>query len=282
MKFDKNLAALHGYLCGDGYVLKIKENFKNKHYTIGLSNQDKLLLKDFQSKFNNFFSISPHLYNERCQIANKEIHKYLTKEYSYHSYEWIIPKLSNENLRYWLRAFFDCEGWVEAEKGKNRSIKLECVNYKGINQIKDSLLRLGINSIIKTRNRTDKVIYRLNIFGLENIKKFEQKIGFLSIDKSIKLKLAINSYINYNWNIPLQKNKLLLFIKEKGRISKKRKEIRFHTIKLSNLKKLKYYLEKNNIKSNIIGPHFNQFNSKNYYLTIKSKNFDISKIYNIL
>lgn len=195
MKFDINLAAIHGYLCGDGYVIKNPENKKHKYYHIGFRNTNQELLLDFQNKFYKFFKIRPHITNEgRCRIQSKRIYGFLTKHFSYYSYEWIIPNLPKKLLKYWLRAFFDCEGWVECVKAKNRAIKLECVNLNGIEGVKKGLNRFGINSNIKVRKRKNKIIYRLGIFGYENIKKFKNKISFLHPKKKRKLEEAINSY----------------------------------------------------------------------------------------
>ena len=56
MKFDKNLAAIHAYLCSDGYVIKNPRTQKHKYYYIGFRNTNLILLKDFQKKFNDYFS----------------------------------------------------------------------------------------------------------------------------------------------------------------------------------------------------------------------------------
>ena len=155
MKFNKNLAAIHGYLCGDGYVIRNPPTQKHKYYHIGLRNTNSVLLEDFQSKFENIFGIKPIITNEgRCRIQNKEIYLFLTKDFSYYSYEWNMPRFSKENLKCWLRAFFDCEGWVENQPKKSRLIGLECCNEAGIFQIKEALLKSRITSEIqKKKNR---------------------------------------------------------------------------------------------------------------------------------
>lgn len=152
MKFDANLSAIHGYLCGDGYVIKNPENQKHKYYYIGLRNTNDVLLKDFQKKFNSAFGLKPIITNEgRCKIQNKDIYHFLTKNHSYYSYEWKLPKLSKENLSCWLRAFFDCEGWVENQPAKSRLIGLDCCNKFGLNGIKSSLQKFNVCSQVKKR-----------------------------------------------------------------------------------------------------------------------------------
>ena len=193
MNFDNNLAAVHAYLCADGYVIKNPPTQQHKYYHIGFRNTNLVLLCDFQKKFNNYFGVKPILIpGERCRKQSKELFLKLTREYSYYSYEWKMPLLTEEKLKYWLRAFFDCEAWVECQKRKSRLIGLECVNEKGINQIKLALLSLGINSTIQKR-RTRK-IFRLCICGLDNLEKFKRKIGFLHPKKRKALNNALNSY----------------------------------------------------------------------------------------
>ena len=91
---NKNLAAIHAYLCADGYVLKIKPK-KSKKYGIGFRNTNYTLLKDFQNRFFNYFKVYPHLTkNERCRINSKQIHTELKNRFgSFHSREWSVPKL---------------------------------------------------------------------------------------------------------------------------------------------------------------------------------------------
>jgi hypothetical protein len=269
MKFDKNLAAVHGYLCGDGYVIKNPKTQKHKYYHIGFRNLDLVLLKDFQEKFFNVFKIKSIITKDkdRCKVQNKDLYYKLTKNCSYYSYEWKLPNLSKENLKYWLRAFFDCESWVYNKPRQSRLIGLDCCNRSGLLQVQSALKKFNINSRIKKRkNRT---IWNLSIFGLNNLKRFSSHIGFKHPKKLNKLFIAIDSYVNYNWVIPSNKVELIKFINEKGRISLARKEIRFNTIKKKNLSILKKALNNHNIKSKILGPWYSGTGSKYYCLTIK-------------
>ena len=133
MKFDENLAAVHAYLCADGYVIKNPKTQKQKYYMIGFRNTNLTLLKDFQEKFEKVFGIKPYLIEgERCRIGNKEIYGLLTKEFgSFYSWEWRMPKLNKKLMKIWLRAYFDCEGWVTCKSHQNRMIGADCVNEKG-------------------------------------------------------------------------------------------------------------------------------------------------------
>jgi len=266
MKFDEDLAVVHAYLCADGYVIKNPRTQKHKYYHIGLRNTNDVLLKDFQEKFNKVFGIKPVIAHERCIAHSREIFEKLTKNYSYYSYEWQMPKLNKKQLRLWLRAFFDCEGWVELQEGKNRAIRVDCVNLKGIKSVKIALNRLGIDSAIKKGKRP---IYRLNICGLDDIARFKEIVGFLHPDKKSLLDRAINSYKTYEWNVPKEKKALVKFIKTKGKMRESRNEIRLLSIKKENLEQVIFNLLEYDIRTRILGPWKASSGSVYYCLILK-------------
>lgn len=94
----------------------------------------------------------------------------------------------------------------------NRNIGIDCVNKKGIEQVKKALQTIGINSKLKFRDK--QKIYRLYIFGKENIIKFKQEIGFLHPKKSEKLNEAIQDYVDYFWHFPKDKTECKEFIQK--------------------------------------------------------------------
>lgn len=60
---------------------------------------------------------------------------------------------------------------------------------------------------------TNRDVFRLNIYGKENIVSFEKQIGFLHPKKKTRLREAINSYVDYVWRFPAEKEALKSFIK---------------------------------------------------------------------
>src|SRR3989344_5107663 len=125
--FDSDLAAIHGYLCSDGYVQRLKETGRT-YYRIGLRNTNMNLLSDFQSRFKKVFKQTPTISKriDRCSISNKEAHTYLLKEFgSFHSYEWTAPKKFNNKteISLWLGAFFDAEGTGKSTKKELEKFK---------------------------------------------------------------------------------------------------------------------------------------------------------------
>ncbi len=274
MNFDTNLAAVHGYLCADGYVIKNPPSQKHKYYHIGLRNTNKILLKDFQRRFTKVFKIKPIIIpNERCKIQSKEIFEKLTKNYSYYSYEWKLPKLNKEQLKFWLRAFFDCEAWIENQKAKNRAIRADCVNLNGLRDVQKALDEFEIDSTIRKRKEN---MWRLNICGLDDIRNFDNEIGFLHPDKKTRLAAAIGSYKNYEWNIPKTRNELIQFINLQGKKRASRNEIRLFSIRKRNLIVLRNKLSAYHISSKLRGPWKN--NSGSIYFCLLLKLDDIREL----
>lgn len=193
--FDENLAAVHAYLCADGYVIRNPPTQKHKYYYIALRNTNIILLKDFQDRFEKYFGIKPILKEgQRCKVQSKEIYHKLVKQFvSFYSWEWRMPSLSKKNMKFWLRAFFDCESYVEAQKGKSRTVRLECVNKTGLESVRNALMKhFDIESSIKERKGRN--IMRLSICGKDDLLKFQKEIGFLHPAKSKKLEEAIRSF----------------------------------------------------------------------------------------
>lgn len=119
----QDFAAVHAYLCADGYVCKNLPSQKNKYYRAGLRNTCPELLEDFQTKFEKVFGKKPIIskQQDRCQIGSKEIFYFLTENFgSFYSADWSIPKvlLHKDLLSHWLRTFFDFKAGIIARLKK--------------------------------------------------------------------------------------------------------------------------------------------------------------------
>ncbi|MEM5800069.1 MAG: LAGLIDADG family homing endonuclease [Candidatus Aenigmatarchaeota archaeon] len=272
MKFNQSLATIHAYLCADGYVITNPPTQKHKYYYIGLRNTNEIILQDFQKNFERAFGIKPIITKEkdRCKIQNKNLFLKLTKNFSFYSDKWTMPKLSLKGLRCWLRAFFDCEAWVNVQKGKSRVIGLESVNKNGLEQIRNSLLKFGIK-VSNVKKRKNRNIWYIYICGKENLLKFKENIGFLHPNKNKKLLEAINSYINYEWLIPSEREEFIKFVNDKGKLRNDTKEVRFFSIIKDNLIRLKEELIKYGIDARMYGPWKNNRGRIYYCLSFKQK-----------
>src|SRR3989338_6557081 len=113
MKFDENLAAIHGYLCGDGYI-----SSQDKEISIRFGNTCLRLVKDFKKRTEKIFSIKRKITLKKvknrkdyyCYCATKkQIYKELILYGPYYTANWRLPIkfLNKKGLAVWLRAFFD-------------------------------------------------------------------------------------------------------------------------------------------------------------------------------
>jgi intein-encoded DNA endonuclease-like protein len=220
-------------------VIRNPECQKHKYYVIGLRNNEKVLLKDFQNRFEKSFGKSPRIRKDgRCVVNSKKIYHEIIKQGSFYSNAWSLPNLQHRNMKLWLRAFFDCEAWVELNGRKNRRIGLDSINANGLIKIQQALKSIGIESKInENKNRKTR---RLQIFGKENLELFEKEVGFLHPMKKSKLREVVISYPTYMWEFPKERTELKIFIskimKEKARF-KKPASIRIVSIIENNLKK---------------------------------------------
>jgi len=279
-----DLAALHGYLCADGYVISHKKDSKRKYYRMALRNTEKVLLEDFQSKFYNVFGLTPKIPTalDIAYKSSKETYFLLTNTFgSFYCREWAFPEIfiTLELKAIWLRSVFDCEGWVIVRVAVDRRIGIEMVNFKGLNKIKSLLLEFGIKS--RFHIRKNGRIFALYIFGKENLVKFSKKIGFLHPKKKVKLKEAINSFQNPVWAFPTKELLLKKFIlkKLKGKSGKigENKIIVCSSLRI-NLEKLQPRLiELYKVKPLVSKKNFNGIGTPYFQLSINRKE-DVQKI----
>ena len=268
------LAAVHAYLCADGYVVKNKPPQKQKFYRLALRNTQIELLEDFNSSFFSVFKKSPLLSKglDRSVVNSKELYYYFTKKFgSFYSSEWRMPSypMSESALACWLRAFFDCEAWLELQTRKNRAIHLQCINLQGLKQVKKSLRRLKITSKIKKVNKRN--IYCLSVFGRGNLIKFQEKINFLHPRKKQKLQEVLRDFEDYNWVLPDEPMALLEWLCNRIK-TKNSYRIRVCSKKRKNLVVLKRALARFfDIYSRISNSRFNGYGARYFELVVSRK-----------
>ena len=272
MKFNEDLAAIHSYLCADGCVIKNPVTQKLKYYKVDLRNTNLVLLKDFQERFYKYFGLKPCLYpGQRCQIGSKKIYTLLTNEFgSFYSREWQMPNLNKKLSRIWLRTFFDCEGWVFCKTHQNRHIGIDSVNESGLNQVKKSMEKLKIKIIKKVIKNGE--MFRLLIYGKENLIRFQQEIGFLHPIKKEVLKKVISDFVEYNWHVIKSKDKINEIMLKKARV-KKPYIVRIISKEEENLKKLALFLNSiYNIRSIKVHRMINGLGTAYFELSVNKKN----------
>jgi len=124
-----------------------------------------------------------------------------------------------------------------SRKAVDRHVGADCANYKGLKQIKSALEKFKINSVIKYPKNRD--LFRLIIYGKDNLIKFQKEINFLHPKKKRKLQEAIDSYIDYNWDFSNKRKLLKKLIKGKSG-----KRIRICSVIKNNVVQLSQHLDK--------------------------------------
>lgn len=187
------LSKLSGFIMGDGY-LEIREEKNWRHYEIRFYPDDLFLANLFCDTFYRLYEKKPSitsLGNYYCvRVTSKFACEHLTKFASYKTLKWRAPKkfLIDRTAKIeFVRALFDCEGYVGA-----KNIQFQSVNKKGINDLAQILLELGVISKIYSYKRSNpnwNINYILIIPRKENIKRYLEIIGFNHSSKKNKLNL---------------------------------------------------------------------------------------------
>ncbi len=193
---DIKLARLCGFLAGDGSLIVGKEKSRNAmRYIISFYPDVLELAQLYVDTFSQIYSKVPTIREEinhfSVNINSKVVASHLKELSTFGTLNWEIPKFifeSRECKIEFIRAFYDCEGYV----GKNR-IDVQSVNKSGIEEIKFLLASLGVSSnlyMYVRKNENWNTNYILVISEKENIIKFARLIGFNHPVKRMK----INTY----------------------------------------------------------------------------------------
>lgn len=223
------LLELYGYLVGDGNL-----DLRG----IRLTNLDPILRKRFKKLTKSLFNIeSKEFSDSRIDCNNKVIKSYFNlvlevpsrKKSRTISIPEVLMKMSNSEAVLFLRALFDCDGYVSKSK---KEIKITLASKKLVRQLKVLLLRFGIvakyseeeKHATNTKERIRRTYYSLSISGKSNLTLFKKEIGFNSIKKKQRLEEHINSKSD-NPNVDIIPcGELIKEIRKNSNISFSRKE----------------------------------------------------------
>jgi intein/homing endonuclease len=196
--FDENFARFIAHVQGDG-CFSLERN-EARYFNIEMD-----LINDFINSVSKTFGVKCYKIYEgktcfHTGIRNKEIAKFLN-QYSFGSKTWFIPDFvltGTDKIKIaYLQAFFDDEGSVIFGKrkwGYNRAIQMQSINKKGLLQISNILLTLGIES--NFHGPYKEKYYELKITHKDNIKLFREKINFVHKRKRRLLDDCIKTYQN--------------------------------------------------------------------------------------
>jgi transposase len=214
IKLTPDLSSIIGHLFCDGSVSISKEGYVQVHYY----NTNKVLLESFKKNAKEIFG-NIHMYQSRNKGVDFVrlpsvagiILRYFADDFN--SKTCTIPNFilngNKEVKKAFVRAFADDEGSVSF-RPPHRYIELACSNYPLLYSLKQLLNDFGIQSR-KIYHRTQRGFdsYWFHIRGFDHLKKFNDEIGFLHSEKSVKLKQILESPQRKNYGNEESKELLL-------------------------------------------------------------------------
>lgn len=182
------LCKILGYHISDGcYELN-----RGKKTGIQFCNNDEILIEDYADAVEKFFGKKVIFTRRGKQIYARAVSKKIVERFEELDSNLLekgnlkkipesVMEFPNENLRYLLKALYDGDGSVIFQKRDGCRISFVSQNRELEEQMSDLLLRFGISSSIFWDVHSK--IWRLDISGQDNLRKFFMNIGFLSKKK---------------------------------------------------------------------------------------------------
>lgn len=187
---------LCGFLSGDGSVQD-----RYPHYEIDFYPDDKKVALIYRGIFRDLYNKKLVIRKQRRYFGNcfslrvkyKKAFMHLKSLTTFGRLRWRVPRFVLKEYalkKAWLRAFFDCEGYVNPN---GKVIQIQTVNKAGLKQVKSMLNSLDINSNTykyERKNKNWNTNYILCITG-NSIENFSSIVGFNHSRKSKMLKKLI-------------------------------------------------------------------------------------------
>jgi len=188
-------SAICGFLAGDGSV-KLRNMGTYNKYEIDFFPDDKIMLKTYIQYIKKVYNKMPSIRRKgkifAVRITSRTIVEDLIAHAQFGIKKWKIPfeLLSDlEYKKYWLKAFFSAEGYVN-----NNTIKVQTVNKEGMTQLSNLLNELLINHNLysyKPKIENYSEVYIIMINQKEARRKFCKDIGFWHSKKMQILKKSL-------------------------------------------------------------------------------------------
>jgi len=186
-----------GYIVSEGTV---QENI------VLISNQDSEVIEDIEKSLNKL-GIGYHYRPETIALGSRSFVELIKAiKTGRNSAQKKVPPfvfgLNNKKTAEFLKAYFEGDGGVE-----HNSVNACSKSQRLISELSYLLLRYGIIARIKPRKKTatnsgaSGIYWHLSISGQEDLKRFAQKIGFVSEKKQQKLFGIINKKYNTNVDV---------------------------------------------------------------------------------
>jgi len=209
-KMNPDLAFILGAIISEGYLTKESQNLKNSKYRathIGFCNNNEEFVKKFELSFKKVFpdcrlhkfKRQPQGYTKKpyfsLEIHSKYVVDFLENLGLKHcrACEKSIPQIlfhaPKETMAAFIRAYAEGDGSVYegVYKGRSRSLTVALISSSErlLKELQIVLLRFKIVSSL--RQESSKKMYRLFIFGHDNLNLFRDSINFVTKKKINRL-----------------------------------------------------------------------------------------------
>ena len=195
--FKSNLLRILGYIVSEG---TIQENI------VLISNTDTEVIQDIEKSLNKL-KIGYHHRPAAIAIGTRPFVELIkTLKIGRNAARKKVPPfifgLDNKRAAEFLKAYFEGDGGVESN-----SVTACSKSQQLISELSYLLLRYGIITRIKPKKKiaadisASGIYWYLSISGQENLKRFEKKIGFVSVQKQQKLLGILNKKFNTNVDV---------------------------------------------------------------------------------
>ncbi len=190
----KELYKIAGYLISEGS----SEINRGKKIGVNFTNKSEILLEDFKDCMKKVFDITPYEQERKDHNEPRLMLRYISTELATFFEKELksITELSGkkevpqklmkgklEDVAAMLQALFEGDGHV-SKKPRTLRIGYATNSPRLAQQVQDLLLRFEIRSSITEHKKS----YKVNITGYENILRFNEKIGFMSEERALKVK----------------------------------------------------------------------------------------------
>jgi len=205
-------------------------NKPNNVYRLLFTNKDIELVDKYKLLCNNLFGLNPkqngltyYIDSYSLKVLLELIGYSTTSKSREKRIPAVILKSPNNIISEFLRYMFECEGTFY-----RRDIQISSASKSLICELAVCLSRFDIQPLIKTKfkkatnsDHKGNEYYEIIISGQDNLKKFQQQIGFVSKRKSKLLDdyLKLNKEYNTNRDIVPNTGRLLSTVVEELRIS---------------------------------------------------------------
>ncbi|MDD5192895.1 MAG: LAGLIDADG family homing endonuclease [Candidatus Nanoarchaeia archaeon] len=222
----KEIFKIAGYFIAEGS----REINRKKLIGINFTNKDQRLLNDFENLMRLVFNLSPykqarideHEVRYMYRYTSRELAEFLIRnmpEIMKTSGEKQIPQVlmkgEKQNIAQMLSAMFEGDGHVSVKKRTIR-IGYSTKSRRLAEQVQDLLLRFGIRSNLNE----DREYFKVLITGYDNIKRFLEKVSFITPEKNKVIELYLKEKTikrTVKDIIPKEFNeKIIKIIKEEG------------------------------------------------------------------